>query len=64
MILLGMFAYIVTMKVSTSITLDRETLEKLKELAKREERSVSYILNRMLREALRQMSDVGGDPRH
>jgi hypothetical protein len=56
-----MFAYIVIMKVSTSITLERETFEKLKELAKREERSVSYILNRLLRDALRQAQDKPPD---
>ena len=45
------------MKVSTSITLERETFEKLKEMAKREERSVSYILNRLIRDALRQAAE-------
>ena len=59
-----MFAYIVTMKVSTSITLERETFEKLKELAKREERSVSYILNRILREALRQLQEKRATGEH
>jgi hypothetical protein len=51
------------MKVSTSITLERETFEKLKELAKREERSVSYILNRLIREALRQAQEKPTDER-
>ena len=45
------------MKVSTSITLERETFEKLKEMARREERSVSYILNRLIRDALRQAQE-------
>jgi len=61
LILLGMFAYIVIVKVSTSITLERETFEKLKELAKSEERSVSYILNRLLRDALRQVHEKPTD---
>ena len=43
------------LKEKTGITLDEEIIEKIKDLAEEEERSVSQCINRILREHIEKM---------
>jgi len=42
-------------KVKTSVSISRKSLEFIKEIARREDRSVSYILEKFIEEKARQL---------
>ena len=46
------------LKEKTGITLDEEIVEKIKDLAEKEERSVSQCVNRILREHIEKMQEL------
>ena len=51
------------LKEKTGITLDEEIVEKIKDLAEKEERSVSQCVNRILREHIEKMQELDSSSR-